>query len=76
MEKVIRFLDSTGDTRVAFKEDDPVAMAKAKEAYDAAVKKGSIPFAVNRAGGAEDKKLTSFDQVENDTIMVPRIVGG
>jgi hypothetical protein len=37
---------------------------------------GRVPFAVNRGAGQEDKKLKTFDEVEGDTVFIPRIQGG
>lgn len=73
---LIRFLDHSGDTRVEFSSADAKAKDEAKALFEKLMKGGAIPFAVNRANGQEDMKLTSFDQIENDTVMVPRIVGG
>jgi len=37
---------------------------------------GSLAFKVNRAGGRPDEKATDFSALEDETIVVPRIVGG
>lgn len=74
--KKIRRLDSSGDTVVEFNEADAKAAAEAKALFEKLMGEGRVPFAVNRANGEPDKKLTSFDQVENDTVFIPRIQGG
>lgn len=76
MKKVIRYLDHTGDTRVEFDTEDKVATDEARKLFERLTKSGQPAFAVNRANGQEDKKLKSFDELENDTIVIPRIAGG
>lgn len=74
--KTIRKLDSSGDTAVTFDPADTKATAEAKALFARLTKEGRVPFAVNRADGQTDKKLKSFDEVENETVFIPRIQGG
>lgn len=76
MKKILRTLDSTGDTVVEFDPADAVATAEAKALFDRLRAEGRAAFAVNRAGGAPDAKLTDFSQLENETVLIPRVVGG
>jgi len=76
MNHTIRYLDHTGDTCLTFADTDVKAKAEAKALFDRLTKAGQPAFAVKRAGGAEDMKITSFDQIENETIIIPRIAGG
>lgn len=73
--KKIRKLDSSGDAVLEFNETDAKASAEAKALFDRLMGEGRAPFAVNR-GDQPDKKLTNFDQIENDTVFIPRIQGG
>ena len=78
--KILRVLDSGGDRVVSFDDTDAAtsvsAEAEAKALFDRMLAGGSIAFKVNRAGGKPDEKATDFSALENETIVVPRIVGG
>lgn len=74
--KKIRKLDASGDTVLEFNEVDAAATEEAKALFARLMGEGRVPFAVNRGSGEPDKKLSSFDQVENDTVFIPRIQGG
>jgi hypothetical protein len=74
--KTIRRLDSSGDTAVVFDENDVKATAEAKALFERLQGEGRVPFAVNRGEGQTDKKLASFDEVEGETVFIPRIQGG
>ena len=76
--KIIRVLDSSGDRLIAF--DDTRATARASDEAQALFERmlaaGYTAFKVNRAKGKPDEKVTDFSTLENETILVPRIVGG
>lgn len=76
--KMIRVLDSTGDTCIEFDETTPEALAKAKDVFDGWMKKKLPAFLTKRANGQPDQKITSFDQIEAgaETVLVPAIVAG
>lgn len=78
--KMIRVLDSSGDTCIEFDETEATAeqTAKAKAVFDEWVGKKKTAFLTKRADGKEDLKITSFDQIESgaETILVPAIVAG
>jgi hypothetical protein len=76
--KVLRVLDSSGDRVLTFDESPGSvrARAEAQELFERLVANGSTAFKVNRAGGKPDEKVTEFSKLENDTIVVPRMVGG
>lgn len=76
--KVIRVLDSTGDTCIEFDDTTAEAMAKAKDVFDGWMKKKLPAFLTKRANGQPDEKITSFDQIEEgaETVLVPAIVAG
>ena len=76
--KMLRVLNSSGDLAIEF-NDTPAtqrARAKAQKLFDRLLADGSTAFKVNRAGGQPDVKVTEFASLENETIVVPRVVGG
>lgn len=76
--KTLRFLDSSGDREIGFDESEDLAAARAeaRRLFDAALSNGAVAFAVNRTGGRADRKVGDFSQLENETVVVPRIAGG
>lgn len=77
--KKIRVMDSTGDTVVEF--DETLAMKdkaflEAEALFERLTKNSAAVFAVNRAEGQPDKRVTNFNDLEQENIIVPRIVGG
>ncbi len=80
MKKMLRILDSTGDTVIEFDETEATAeqMAKARQVFDDWMSKKRTAFLTKRPGGKPDEKITSFDQIEAgaETILVPQIVAG
>ena len=76
--KKLRVMDSSGDTVVEFDETEVQSKAaeEAKALFERLTAKGAAAFAVNRGGVEPDKKVTNFNELEADNIIVPRIVGG
>ena len=76
--KLIRVLDSTGDTAIEFDEANTEATAKAKAVFDDWMAKKRPAFLTKRADGKPDEKITSFDQIEDgaETLLIPAIVAG
>ena len=78
--KMLRILDVSGDTAIAFDETEATAeqKAKAKAIFDDWMAKKKTAFLTKRAGGQPDMKITSFDQIEDgaETILVPVIHAG
>jgi hypothetical protein len=76
--KTIRVLDSSGDRVVVFDQQntDPEVDADAQALFERLLAGGSTAFKVNRAHGKPDEKVTDFSMLENETIVVPRVVGG
>lgn len=76
--KVIRILDSTGDTAIEFTDANTEATAKAKAVFDDWMAKKRPAFLTKRPDGKPDEKITSFDQIEEgaETVLVPAIVAG
>jgi len=76
--KTIRILDSSGDRVVEFDDTDATVLAKreASALFERMLASGSTAFKVNRGEGLPDEKVTDFSALENETIVVPRVVGG
>lgn len=76
--KKLRVIDSSGDTVVEFDEAEANAMAteEAKALFERVIAKGAAAFSVNRGGAEPDKRVTNFNDLEAENIIVPRIVGG
>jgi hypothetical protein len=76
--KILRVLDSSGDRVVSFDDTEATALARAQAQalFERMLAGGSTAFKVNRGGGKADEKATDFSTLENETIVVPRIIGG
>lgn len=76
--KTLRVLDSSGDRAITFDDTDASALARrqARALFERMLAGGSTAFKVNRGEGKPDEKVTEFSALENETILVPRIVGG
>lgn len=76
--KTLRLMDHTGYTAIAFDETEATTAHRdeARALFDRLTKKGTPVFAVNRADGAPDKRVRNFNELENENIIVPVIVGG
>jgi hypothetical protein len=76
--KVLRVLDSSGDRSVTFDEsgEHAIARAEAQQLFVRLLANGSTAFKINRADGKPDEKVTRFCELENETIVIPRMAGG
>jgi len=76
--KTLRVLDSSGDRMVRFDEGDATkeARAQAQALFARMLAGGATAFKVNRGDGKPDEKVSDFSALEDETIVVPRIVGG
>jgi len=76
--KTLRILDSSGDRVIDFDETEPTALARreARALFERMLASGSTAFKVNRGDGRPDERVTDFSALENETIVVPRVVGG
>lgn len=76
--KVLRFLDSSGDREIYFDDSDAMAQARAEaqRLFERSLAAGSIAFSVNRVGGRSDQKVRDFSSLEEETVVVPRIIAG
>jgi len=74
--KTLIVMDSSGDSRVEF-DDTPATEAARNEAralFERVQGQGGAAFVLDREKG--DTKITDFSQVEGETVLVPRVVGG
>ena len=76
--KTLRVLDSSGDRVINFDENPTSAKARkeAQDLFERLLAGGSTAFKVNRGEGKPDEKVSDFSALENETILVPRVVGG
>ena len=76
--KLLRVLDSSGDRMITFDQTKATTQARteAQALFERLLANGSSAFKVNRADGKPDEKVTEFSTLENETIVVPRVVGG
>ena len=76
--KILRVLDSSGDRMITFDQTKATTQARteAQALFERLLANGSSAFKVNRADGKPDEKVTEFSTLENETIVVPRVVGG
>ena len=74
--RTIRKLDHTGDTAFTFDEANAAAVKEAEALFKKLAKEGRQAFAVNRGEGLPDKRVDRFEQIEDDTVFIPRIQGG
>ena len=76
--KTLRVLDSSGDRAITFDDTESTAPARreAQALFERMLAGGSSAFKVNRGAGKPDEKVMEFSALGDETILVPRIVGG
>ena len=76
--KTLRILDCSGDRALSFDESAASARARreAERLFTRMLANGASAFKVNRGDGRSDEKVTDFSSLENETVVVPRVVGG
>jgi hypothetical protein len=76
--KLLRILDSSGDRVIHFDDTEAGALARAEAQalFTRMLASGSTAFKVNRGEGRPDEKADDFSALEQETIIVPRVVGG
>lgn len=74
----LRILDSSGDRVIEFDESGAADSARreARALFERMLASGAVAFKVNRGEGAVDEKVTDFNALENETVVIPRVVGG
>jgi hypothetical protein len=66
--------DHTGDTSHVFDSTDPGALARAKARFRKLTGRGFTPAVRTSTGQA--KVILSFDPTAEETLFLPRLVGG
>lgn len=76
--KVLRILDSSGDRVILFDDThaESQARAEAQALFSRMLAGGGTAFKVNRGDGKPDERVRDFSALEEETIVVPRVVGG
>ena len=74
--KLLRILDSSGDRVIHFDDTETGARAQAQALFTRMLASGSTAFKVNRGEGRPDEKVNDFSALEQETVIVPRIVAG
>lgn len=74
---VMRILDRTGDTVVAWAVDDPTTLAAAEAQFARLAAEGKIPFARPAGGTArEAERIRRFDPGLDEIVWVRPVAGG
>jgi hypothetical protein len=76
--QLLRILDSSGDRVIHFDDTETGAQARAQAQalFTRMLASGSTAFKVNRGEGRPDEKVNDSSALEQETVIVPRIVGG
>ncbi len=75
-KKTIRFLNSTGDKEITFDEASVENLAEAKAALKKAFAAGATALDVSAGAETAAKRVTKFEELGEETVVVPKIVGG
>lgn len=67
-------MDATGDTRHDFDAADKVAVAEARKRFQELTDAGFI--AARRTGNGTSELIRQFDATAQETLFIPRLVGG
>jgi hypothetical protein len=67
-------MDTTGDSRHQFDPRDAKAVAEAEQRFNELTGAGFI--AAERTGAGESRRVKSFNPDAEETLFVPRLVGG
>jgi hypothetical protein len=67
-------MDLSGDTRHQFSPDDAAAVAKAEKRFGELIGAGFI--AAKRTGNGSSELIRRFDPTAQETLFIPRLVGG
>lgn len=67
-------MDTSGDTRHQFDPDDAIAVAEAERRFVKLTGAGFI--AAKRTGNGAAELIRRFDPFAEETVFIPRLVGG
>lgn len=76
MKSLLRILDSTGDTRVAFDTQDPVSFAEADKVFREKISRGYSAFSTPAGGAEPAKRISELKNASEETILISPITGG
>jgi hypothetical protein len=79
MKHVMNILDQTGHTTHGWDANNAGEVAIAKDAFDAAVKRGYNAFRVTEGKDGESRRgerMTTFDPDAEKMILMPQLQGG
>lgn len=77
MEHLICVMDTSGDSPIAFRDDSSPAVKQAAEAlFERLLSRGHRAVNVHRTEGRQDEFISKFCQIENETLIIPPVVGG
>jgi len=71
----MRWLDETGDMKIAFNPDNEDEVEAAETQFDDLVEKGYTAYAAEK-DGSQGKKMKKFDPKAGRIILVPKLKGG
>jgi hypothetical protein len=67
-------MDATGDTRHQFDANDQAALAEAEKRFMELTDAGFV--AAKRAGVGTSELIREFDPTAEETLFIPRLIGG
>jgi hypothetical protein len=67
-------MDTSGDTRLQFDPEDASAVAEAEKRFHELTEAGFI--AAKRTGRGTSELVRDFDPAVQETVFIPRLVGG
>lgn len=67
-------MDHTGDSRHYFNPADDASLAEAKKRFQELAEAGYV--AAKRTGNGTSELLRQFDPTAQETLFIPRLVGG
>lgn len=80
MIQTIRILDSSGDRPITWGPVtnglEAAALEQTRALFYRLLADGHTAFKVNRADGKPDERVRDFSQLEEETIIIPRVIGG
>lgn len=76
MKKVLRVLSSQGDQMVEFDEANAAATEIASALFERVRAEGAAVLNVTPEGKAPAQRVAKFEDLGEEAVVVPRIVGG
>jgi len=73
--RIIRFLDSSGDRRLVWRKESPDEVKEAKKAFREALAKGGLAYKVDE-DGQRSSQIREFDPNAEEIVVMPMVTGG